>query len=198
MTLRYNLSLLSQTEEREWRENLLSQPACRQKFNKIVSLMDKNLCLFAFAVIAGGPNYERTCWSSLRSISQSRHDLDARLSTTEKHEISRLIQPPSTQESSLQSYLTQLIFLIGENDPCTGNLVLQGTKFGDIFSIYQCDSRASNDVPKFASRTAVAKVWQKVVAEHHVCLQQGRTLGKCSICISFKSRLMQVSIFIID
>ncbi len=64
---------MTQTEERTWREERLAPLAqsSRSDSGKI-SFGNVLLCLLGFAIIVGGPTYERVCYSTLESLRKAQ------------------------------------------------------------------------------------------------------------------------------
>jgi hypothetical protein len=72
--VRKNISRMSQSEEKSWREERLtpiSQSPARSQLTKI-SFQNVMLCLLGFAIIVGGPTYERVCYSTLETLRRAR------------------------------------------------------------------------------------------------------------------------------
>ena len=125
---------MNQTEEAAWRlpflrmyetardNGLTAESKCVIQFHK------SWVCLKGFAIIAGGPNYIRTCFRDLAKISDGllpSHDIDlGDVPEAERQSLKRLLRIDSHETVALRSYLEEVVEQLGEHDPVSGRIVI--------------------------------------------------------------------------
>ena len=68
--LRRNIQSMTQAEEREWRrERLISASQIHR--DRRIDLCGTDMCLSGFAIVVGGPNYLRVCFSTIRELREA-------------------------------------------------------------------------------------------------------------------------------
>ena len=118
---------MSQREESTWREPYLRTYAAEKSISRAfgqVALFGHRVCLQGFSIIAGGPNYIRTCYRDLEKLSVQEGMLDT---------IPDAVRSDRPKRSdSLKSYLMEVVRQLAENDPVSGKLVISVRKTSSI------------------------------------------------------------------
>ena len=71
----------------------------------------------------------------------------------------------------------------------------QGVSFQTVFSMYITDIEGFGDELPY-SESSVRRAWEEVKVSKGVALRENAPLGKCSTCISLRTKMLTVSSFL--
>ena len=127
-SLRNSLYGMTPFQEAAWRQtfirNFVVEKNATGKSSNIL-FFGARVCLKGFAILAGGPNYLRTCYRDIATMTTIGPHADAGLTEPRDNIIfSTRLRDKTHRSVALKAYLREVVEQLAENDPVTGKKVI--------------------------------------------------------------------------